>query len=44
MSIGKRCVIANKAGVQEADGDNYYIRDGIIVIPKNARIEDNTVI
>jgi glucose-1-phosphate adenylyltransferase len=43
-SIGKRCVIANAAGVQEGEGAGFYIRDGIIVIPKNASIPDGTVI
>ena len=44
VSIGKRCIIKNQDQVQEAEADNYYIRDGIVVIPKNARIEDDTVI
>jgi len=44
VSIGKRCIIKNRDRIQEADGDNYYIRDGIVVIPKNARIEDDTII
>ena len=44
VSIGKRCIIKNRDNVQEADGENFYIRDGIVVIPKNARIEDDTII
>ncbi len=44
VSIGKRCIIKNRDHVQEADGENFYIRDGIVVIPKNARIEDDTII
>lgn len=44
VSIGKRCIIKNREGVQEGEGDNFYIRDGIVVIPKNARIEDGTII
>ena len=44
VSIGKRCIIKNRDNVQEADGENYYIRDGIVVIPKNAQIEDDTII
>ena len=43
-SIGRRCIISNRDQVQEGEGSNYYIRDGIVVIPKNARIEDNTII
>ena len=30
--------------LQEADGENYYIRGGIIVVPKNAVIPPGTVI
>ena len=44
VSIGRRCIIKNRDSVQERDGDNYYIRDGIVVIPKNTRIEDDTII
>jgi glucose-1-phosphate adenylyltransferase len=41
-SIGKRCVITNGAGVQEGEGPGFYIRDGIVVIVKNAEIADGT--
>lgn len=44
VAIGRDCVITNASGVQEAEGDHYYIRDGIIVIPKNTKIPDGTVI
>ena len=45
VSIGKDCKIYNKDNVQEGgDGENIFIRDGIIVITKNARIDDNTVV
>jgi glucose-1-phosphate adenylyltransferase len=44
VSIGKRCVITNRNDVQEAERDRYYIRDGIVVIPKNTVIPDDTVI
>lgn len=43
-SIGEGCVITNRDGVQEADGENYYIRDGIVVIPKNVTIPAGTII
>ena len=43
-SIGNRCVITNTQGVVEGSGPGFYIRDGIIVIPKNADIPDGTVI
>ena len=43
-SIGRRCIIKNSDGIEEGEGDNFYIRDGIVVIPKNAIIPDGTVI
>ncbi|HLM69381.1 MAG TPA: glucose-1-phosphate adenylyltransferase [Longimicrobium sp.] len=43
-SIGRDCVITNAAGVQEGEGPGFYIRDGIVVIVKNAEIPDGTVI
>lgn len=44
VSIGTNCRIVNEDGVEEAEGENYYIRDGIVVIPKNVSIPDGTVI
>ena len=44
VSIGKRCIIKNQSGVQEAEEDLYHIRDGIVVIPKNTEIPDDTII
>jgi glucose-1-phosphate adenylyltransferase len=43
-SIGRHCVIANEAGVQEGQGPGFQIRDGIIVVLKNAVIPDGTVV
>jgi glucose-1-phosphate adenylyltransferase len=43
-SIGNRCTITNAAGIQEGEGPGFYIRDGIVVIVKNAEIADGTVI
>jgi glucose-1-phosphate adenylyltransferase len=42
--IGRGVRIVNEAGVNERDGDNFYIRDGVIIIPKNAVVPDGTVI
>ncbi|HSS50578.1 MAG TPA: glucose-1-phosphate adenylyltransferase, partial [Thermoanaerobaculia bacterium] len=42
--IGDGSKLINAAGVQEADADNYVIREGIIVVPKNAVIPPGTVI
>ena len=44
VAIGKHCVITNSQGVREGEGPGWYIRDGIVVIPKNAEIPDGTVI
>jgi glucose-1-phosphate adenylyltransferase len=42
--IGANVQLVNKRGVENEDGENYHIRDGIIIIPKNATVRDNTVI
>ena len=42
--IGKNCRITNEGKIDEFNGTNYYIRDGIVIIPKNSIIEDNTII
>ncbi len=44
VRVGDGCVIRNHAGVDHADGDNYYIREGIVVLPKNAVLPAGTVI
>jgi glucose-1-phosphate adenylyltransferase len=43
-SIGDGARLVNAAGVQHADGDGYYIRNGIIIVPKSGRIAPGTVI
>ncbi len=40
--IGDDVVITPKGKPENVDGENYYIRDGIIVIPKNAVIPRGT--
>jgi glucose-1-phosphate adenylyltransferase len=42
--VGNGVRIANEARVQEADGDDYYIRDGIVIVPKSGVIPDGKVI
>ena len=44
--IGSNARLLNEAGTTMADGPNgsYFIRDGIILVPKNAVIADGTVI
>jgi glucose-1-phosphate adenylyltransferase len=43
-SIGNDCRITNAAGVQEGQGPGFYIRDGIVVVLKDAEIADGTII
>jgi glucose-1-phosphate adenylyltransferase len=42
--IGKNVRIVNKDAVQEAEGPNWAIHDGIVVIPRNSVIPDGTTI
>jgi glucose-1-phosphate adenylyltransferase len=42
--IGRNVRLVNERGVQDEDGGNYVIRDGIIIIPKHAAVLDGTVI
>jgi ADP-glucose pyrophosphorylase len=40
--IGKNVVIKNLKGLRNYDGENYFIRDGIVIVPKNAVIRNGT--
>jgi glucose-1-phosphate adenylyltransferase len=40
--IGDDVRLVNDAGVAEADGDGYYIRDGVIIVPKDGVIKPGT--
>lgn len=42
--IGNNVIIQSQAGKPNYDGEFYYIRDGITIIPKNAIVPDNTII
>ncbi len=42
--IGDGARLTNEAGVETADGDGYFIRDGIIIVPKDHAIKPGTVI
>ncbi len=43
-TIGDGARLVNTAGVMEADGDGYFIRSGIIIVPKGGRIKPGTTI
>lgn len=42
--IGKNVVIRNFKNLKNFDGENYFIRDGIVIITKNAVIKDGSKI
>jgi len=42
--IGDGCRLINDGAVQEADGDGWHIRDGVIVVPKGATVRSGTVV
>lgn len=44
VSIGNHVTITNAGKVEEKDGENYYIREGIVIIPKGVTIPDGTTI
>ena len=42
--IGDNSVLVNRDGVDNHDGEDYYIRDGIVIVPKDATIPSETVV
>jgi glucose-1-phosphate adenylyltransferase len=42
--IGRNVRILNEGGIQEFDGQGYYIRDGIVIVPKDGVLADDTVV
>lgn len=40
--IGNDVVITPEGKSQDVDGDGYYIRDGVVIVPKNGVIPDGT--
>ena len=46
ICIGSGVRLLNEARVIDADAvdDSYFIRDGIIIVPKNAVIKDGTIV
>jgi glucose-1-phosphate adenylyltransferase len=42
--IGARVRIVNEAGVSEADGDGFYVREGIVIVPKDGVIPDGSIV
>ncbi len=44
VRIGNNVQIINKKKLKDAEEDSFYIKDGIVVIPKHTVIPDNTII
>ena len=42
--IGRGVRLVNDKGVKEKDGDGYYIREGLIIVPKNGIVPDGAVV
>ena len=42
--IGDGARLVNAAGLDHADGDGYYIRNGVIIVPKDGVIKPGTVV
>ena len=42
--IGDNSVLVNRDGIDNYDGEDYYIRDGIVIVPKDAMIPPETVV
>ncbi len=42
--IGDGVRLVNEAGVREADGDGYCIRDGFIIVPKGAHVREGVTV
>jgi glucose-1-phosphate adenylyltransferase len=42
--IGDGCRLVNADGVQEAEAENWTIRGGIIVVPRDATVPPGTIV
>jgi glucose-1-phosphate adenylyltransferase len=42
--IGDEARLVNEQAIEEADGDGYYIRSGVIIVPKDGVIRPGTVV
>jgi glucose-1-phosphate adenylyltransferase len=42
--IGDGVRLVNEAGIDHADGDGYFIRNGIIIVPKGSKLAKGTVV
>jgi len=42
--VGDGCRLVNEQRLDHADGDGYFIRDGIIIVPKDGTIKPGTTV
>jgi glucose-1-phosphate adenylyltransferase len=42
--IGEGARLVNERGIQDVDGDGYYVRSGIIIVPKGGVVKPGTVV
>jgi glucose-1-phosphate adenylyltransferase len=42
--IGENVRIVNEERIQNFDGSGYYIRDGIVIVPKNGVLQSGSII
>jgi glucose-1-phosphate adenylyltransferase len=42
--IGSEVRLLNEAGIRNLDGPGYFIRDGIVIVPKNGVVPDGTLV
>ena len=42
--IGEGARLVNERGIQDVDGDGYYIRSGLIIVPKGGVVKPGTVV
>ncbi|GDX81438.1 glucose-1-phosphate adenylyltransferase [Deltaproteobacteria bacterium] len=42
--VGANCVLRGEKGRPDADGEGWCLRDGIVIVPKDAQLADGTVV
>jgi glucose-1-phosphate adenylyltransferase len=44
VKIGNNCIIKNRDDITEGEGENFFVRDGIVILPKNTVLSEGTII
>ncbi|HEV3030418.1 MAG TPA: glucose-1-phosphate adenylyltransferase, partial [Polyangia bacterium] len=42
--IGRGVRLVNEKGVREMDAEGYYVREGLIIVPKNGIVHDGMIV